>query len=75
MTAGDQSSYPEGYPDDFQGDLFSLDRTPVKPARPVEAVNPPARQTVLFSGLDCEPGQMDLFQTDGVFRNSEKPGL
>jgi hypothetical protein len=23
------------------------------------------RQTVLFSGLDCLPGQQDLFETDG----------
>lgn len=26
---------------------------------------PKFRQTVLFSGLDCCPGQLDLFQTDG----------
>lgn len=23
------------------------------------------RQTVLFAGMDCEPGQKDLFPTDG----------
>ncbi|MFZ1933080.1 MAG: hypothetical protein WCB27_16865 [Thermoguttaceae bacterium] len=23
------------------------------------------RQTVLLSGIDCQSGQMDLFQTDG----------
>jgi len=23
------------------------------------------RQTVLFSGMDCLPGQQDLFETDG----------
>ena len=29
-----------------------------------EAV-PPARQRTMFSGLDCLPGQQDLFPTDG----------
>jgi hypothetical protein len=24
------------------------------------------RQTVLFSGMDCLPGQLDLFETDGA---------
>jgi hypothetical protein len=27
--------------------------------------NDKARQTVMFGGLDCLPGQLDLFQTDG----------
>ena len=26
---------------------------------------PPAKQRVMFSGLDCLPGQQDLFPTDG----------
>jgi hypothetical protein len=31
-----------------------------EPERPA-----PARQKVLFSGVDCLPGQQDLFATDG----------
>lgn len=44
---------------------FTLENRQVKPKpRPLEA--PPAgRQKVLFSGLDCLPGQLDLFPTDG----------
>lgn len=26
---------------------------------------PPAQQGVLFAGMDCMPGQLDLFETDG----------
>lgn len=26
----------------------------------------PARQEMLFAGLDCLPGQLDLFPTDGT---------
>ena len=34
-----------------------------KPWRGGEPEN--TRQTVLLAGMDCQPGQMDLFQTDG----------
>lgn len=48
-------------------DAFTLSRSPVKqrpkfePSQPVET----RRQTVLFCGLQCKPGQTDLFETDG----------
>lgn len=32
-----------------------------------------ARQRVLFAGLDCLPGQLDLFATDGEATNEEIP--
>lgn len=28
-------------------------------------VSTPGKQKVLFCGMDCLPGQLDLFQTDG----------
>ena len=31
------------------------------------------RQTKLFAGMDCLPGQGDLFQTDGPALPSERP--
>lgn len=41
---------------------------PPKPPRPkpAEFNTNAGRQKVLFSGLDCLPGQMDLFLTDGT---------
>ena len=33
----------------------------------------PCRQNVLFSGMDCLPGQMDLFATDGGEAYDLKP--
>ena len=46
-------------------DTFVLENAPVKPEpwRGEEPEN--ARQTVLFCGMDCRPGQQDLFETDG----------
>ena len=35
-----------------------------KPWRGSEPEN--TRQTVLLAGMDCQQGQMDLFQTDGA---------
>ena len=38
----------------------------------------PCRQTVLFAGTDCLPGQLDLFETDGENANHSDrawPGL
>ncbi len=32
-------------------------------------------QRVLFSGLDCCPGQLDLFQTDGTIPSAPLPSL
>lgn len=49
--------------DDFQ---LAVDRDP--PAKPKKAVEPDgkARQMVLLAGMDCLPGQLDLFDTDGI---------
>ncbi len=50
-------------------DLFMLDplfrNTPKPQPRRQPDPSAPTRQTVLFSGLDCIPGQLDLFATDG----------
>lgn len=46
-------------------DSFALCNDAAKPT-PITDVPPePTRQTVLFSGLDCLSGQLDLFNTDG----------
>jgi hypothetical protein len=45
---------------------FELNNQPEPPPRwQGEAPAPKCRQKVLFSGMDCLPGQMDLFPTDG----------
>jgi len=52
---------------------FKLQPVANKP-RPAPIALPDApkfRQTVLFSGLDCCPGQLDLFPTDGRPSKSE----
>jgi hypothetical protein len=46
------------------GQMFSLANAPLKP-KPVRFDNTTGRQAVLFAGLDCFPGQRDLFATDG----------
>ena len=33
--------------------------------------NPKTRQKMLLGGLDCLPGQMDLFPTDGYEQDAE----
>lgn len=45
---------------------FVLDNTP-EPPKPGPVLEPADKTTqrVLFSGLDCLAGQMDLFATDG----------
>lgn len=48
------------------GDGFNLDRQPATlPAR-AKFTSTPATQRVLLAGLDCAPGQADLFSTDGT---------
>jgi len=43
---------------------FTLQNDP--PCRPAPRFeSTPARQRVLLAGLDCLPGQSDLFDTDG----------
>ena len=55
--------------------MFSLTRPTEKPARvrdpEIVAPAPAVRTTQkpLFCGLDCLPGQLDLFATDGGPRN------
>lgn len=47
---------------------FSLVNDPepsTKPKKDVEP-DPKAKQLVLFAGMDCQPGQLDLFDTDGL---------
>ena len=45
-------------------EAFRLSSDPPKPKR-ATFENDPCRQTVLFTGLDCLPGQQDLFHVDG----------
>jgi hypothetical protein len=45
-------------------DEFTLANEVPRP-KPLEFSNDPTRQRVLFAGLDCLPGQQDLFATDG----------
>jgi hypothetical protein len=47
------------------GDEFALSNPAVKPApwRGRDSEN--TRQAVLLCGMDCQPGQQDLFRTDG----------
>ena len=47
------------------GDDFAL-ANPAPTPRPWRGGEPEnTRQTVLLSGMDCQPGQQDLFETDG----------
>lgn len=43
---------------------FTLANDPPKP-KPVRFENSEGRQRMLLAGLDCLPGQSDLFRTDG----------
>jgi hypothetical protein len=45
-------------------DPFQLQNEPPKP-KPTEFTDNDGRQRVLFSGLNCLPGQQNLFPTDG----------
>lgn len=44
---------------------FRLQNDPPRVAKPDYDDGECDRQRVLFAGLDCLPGQMDLFETDG----------
>ena len=46
-------------------DTFSLTNPPPKPIPWCGPKPENTRQTVLLSGMDCLPGQLDLFATDG----------
>ncbi len=45
----------------MRGDDFTLTNDPPAPRRAPAVVNEPERQRVLIDGLDCLPGQLDLF--------------
>jgi len=45
--------------------MFELTNDKPRP-KPMTFDAKEGKQKVLFSGLDCLPGQMDLFATDGV---------
>jgi hypothetical protein len=44
---------------------FTLQNDPIKEPRWKPPANEKLRQGVLLTGLDCLPGQEQLFQTDG----------
>ena len=44
---------------------FVLSNAPPKPQAWRRSEPENTRQTVLLSGMDCQPGQLDLFETDG----------
>jgi hypothetical protein len=50
---------------DLLGNADSAVCVPCLTRKPVEFQNDATRQRRLFSGMDCLPGQLDLFKTDG----------
>jgi hypothetical protein len=50
---------------DLLGNADSSICVPCLTKQPLQFENDPRRQRVLFSGMDCLRGQLDLFQTDG----------
>ena len=51
---------------------FELTNEP-PPPEPWQGEKPePTRQKVLFSGMECLPGQLDLFDTDQVAPSGEQ---
>jgi hypothetical protein len=48
----------------IEQEVFSLTNKPQRRVLIGELL-PPEVQTVLFAGMNCLPGQLDLFQTDG----------
>lgn len=51
--------------DDRVDEPFRLVQEPASGQKRWNPENVQASQKVLFSGLDCLPGQQDLFETDG----------
>ena len=45
-------------------EAFKLTNPPARP-KPATFETNTGRQKVLFSGMNCLPGQIDLFKTDG----------
>lgn len=52
---------------------FQLQREPASRTKPTRFESHKANQRSLFSGLDCLPGQNDLFGTDGVEPAESEP--
>jgi hypothetical protein len=50
---------------------FTLTNVKPKP-KPPAIEQAKERQNVLFSGLNCLPGQQDLFETDGKIRDEKE---
>ena len=53
---------------------FTLSNKPAHPTPARFESNGKTRQKVLFCGLDCLPGQLDLFPTDGCERADDAYG-
>jgi len=53
---------------------FTLSNKPAHPTPARFKSNDKTRQKVLFCGLDCLPGQLDLFLTDGCERADDDHG-
>ena len=53
---------------------FQLEREPATRTKPTRFTSTKAKQATLFSGLDCLPGQGDLFATDGAEPGGEPGG-
>ena len=60
-------------PTDDRGEPFALAMPKTKPPapRPIPFESGANRQRVLFCGLDCLSGQLDLFPTDGGPKRDE----
>lgn len=57
---------------DVERDPFVLQNAPQKPTLWKGEPTEKRRQTVLFSGMDCLPGQRDLFATDGCREDEDE---
>ena len=57
----------------FDMERFILTNDPPRPAKRDHDDGQRDRQRVLFAGLDCLSGQMDLFATDGELDEGEQP--
>jgi hypothetical protein len=55
-------------------DAFALSNAPPEP-KPWHGDEPAnTRQKVLLAGMDCQPGQLDLFETDGEATKETRVG-
>ena len=65
----DAERFAEGvYSNNADTNAFALANPPPSPHKPWRGEpTEQCRQKVLLSGMDCQPGQLDLFETDGKF--------